>query len=343
LRVNDLPLPGWHAAHFNHGKTLMQHSETPWQTVTQHICALGESPFWHPTEQMLYWVDISAKQILRANIYMGTVETWDLPSEPGCIAPAASGGLVMALRDGVFRARTWGGALERLATLPYDPTYHRANDGKCDALGRFWVGTLDETRTTGNAGLYCVDARDLTTRGAPEVTAMVSPDTQPATTANGLAFSPDNRKVYWSDTPSHTVWAWDYDLQANTLRNQTVFATIRPKLEGWLSRPLDADNGHYRGRPDGAAVDSQGNYWLALFEGRRVAQFAPDGALLAEIAVPLQCPTAVCFGGEDLKTLYLTSARHHRHANELAAFPLSGQLLAMRVEVAGLPVNFFAD
>jgi sugar lactone lactonase YvrE len=92
LRVNGLPLPGWHATHFNYGKTLMQHSETPWQTVTQHICALGESPFWHPAEQMLYWVDISAKQILRANIYMGTVETWDLPSEPGCIAPAASGG-----------------------------------------------------------------------------------------------------------------------------------------------------------------------------------------------------------------------------------------------------------
>lgn len=316
---------------------------TLWQTVILDNYALGESPFWHPQEQMLYWVDISGKQILRANTYMGTVEVWDMPSEPGCIAPAAKGGLVMALRDGVYRAKEWRGPLQRLATLPYDPTSHRANDGKCDALGRFWVGTLDETRTAGNAALYCIDARDLASSGKVQVDCKLSPADEPATTANGLAFSPDNRTLYWTDTPRHTIWAWDYDLASNTMSHKTVFAAIRPKLDGWLSDPQDASNGHYRGRPDGAAVDEQGNYWVAMFEGRRVCQFAPDGGLLTEIAVPLQCPTAVCFGGEDLKTLYLTSARHHRSAKELDAFPLSGAVLSMRVEVAGLPVNFFVD
>jgi sugar lactone lactonase YvrE len=316
---------------------------SPWQTVTPHVCALGESPFWHPHEQMLYWVDISGKQILRANIYMRTVETWDMPSEPGCMAPAEKGGLVIALRDGVFRAPQWRGPLQPLTTLGYNPAYHRANDGKCDALGRFWVGTLDETRTEGNAALYCVDARDMAHNGTPRVSCMIRPTQIPATTANGLAFSPDTRTMYWTDTPRHTIWAWEHDLAANTLSNQTVFATFRPKLDGWLSDPQDASNGAYRGRPDGAAVDSQGNYWIAMFEGRRVCQFAPDGTLLTEIAVPLQCPTMVCFGGEDLKTLYLTSARHHRSATELAAFPLSGCVLSMRVEVAGLPVNFFRD
>jgi len=321
----------------------MQSQATPWQTVTPTCYALGESPFWHSHEQMLYWVDISGKQILRANIYMNTVEAWDMPSEPGCIAPAASSGLVIALRDGVFRAPEWGGPLKLLTTLPYAPKYHRANDGKCDALGRFWVGTLDETRTEGNAALYCIDARNMAAKGQPSVDCMLNPADMPAFTANGLAFSPDNRKMYWTDTPSHTVWAWDYDLSTNTLSNRTEFATIRPKLDGWLIDPQDADNGLYRGRPDGAAVDSQGNYWVAMFEGRRIAQFDSEGGLLAEIPVPLQCPTAVCFGGEDLKTLYVTSASHHRSAKELEAFPLSGAVLSMRVDVAGLPVNFFVD
>lgn len=319
------------------------YSPEAWQTAVPHTAALGESPFWHPHEQMLYWVDISGKQILRASADMGTVETWDMPSEPGCIAPASSGGLVIALRDGVFRAQTWGGPLQHLATLDYDPTHMRANDGKCDALGRFWVGTIDETRTQHNAALFCVDARDMTSAGAPQVHCMINPADLPATTANGLAWSPDQNTLYWADTPDHTVWAWDHDLAANKLSIQRVFASFKAKPEGWLSDALDANNGGYRGRPDGAAVDAQGNYWVAMFEGRRVCQFAPDGSLLAEFAVPLQCPTMPCFGGKDLKTLYLTSARHHRNAAELAAFPQSGQVLSMRVEVAGLPVNFFQD
>ena len=320
----------------------MQFPDSPWQTVTPRTCALGESPFWHPHEQMLYWVDIPARQILRANIYMGSVETWDLPSEPGCMAPAASGGLVLALRDGVFRAKTWGGPLNRIATLDYDPTCHRANDGKCDALGRLWVGTIDETRNLHNAGLYCIDARHCGNTGIAQVDCKISPDAG-MSTANGLAFSPDNRTLYWADTPSHTVWAWEHDLASNAICAQREFVRFTPKPAGWLPAPSDHTNGGYRGRPDGAATDIEGNYWIALFEGRRVCQFAPDGRLLAEIAVPLQCPTMPCFGGEDLKTLYLTSARQHRPAAELAALPASGQMLSMRVAVAGMPVNFFID
>ena len=127
--------------------------------MTPQPCQLGESPFWHPQEQMLYWVDIAGRQILRADVHAGSVETWTMPSEPGCIAPAASGGLVIAMRHGVFRARTWGGPLQSIATLDYDPAHMRANDGKRDALGRFWIGTMDETRVTRNAALYSLDCR----------------------------------------------------------------------------------------------------------------------------------------------------------------------------------------
>jgi sugar lactone lactonase YvrE len=308
-----------------------------WQVVSPETCELGESPFWHPTEQMLYWVDIAASKILRANVYMGTVEVWNMPSEPGCIAPAASGGLVIALRHGIFRARDWGGALQRIATLPYDTTRVRANDGKCDALGRFWVGTLDEPKASRAAELFSIDCRGGRT---PQVTRHAGD----ALTGNGLAWSPDGRTTYWADTSSHVVHAWDFDLQANVLSGHRVFQRLPPKPAGWQfdAAPVDGRPA-YGGRPDGAAVDVHGNYFVAMFEGRRMCQFAPDGRLLADFPVPAQCPTMPCFGGEDGKTLYVTSARHGRSATELTAFPQSGCVFAARVEVPGLPVNFFED
>ena len=309
-----------------------------WQAVTTQPCELGESPFWHPQEQRLYWVDIPGKQILRTQVGTGTIDTWDLPSEPGCMAPAASGGLVMALRSGVYRAKTWGGALEHLVTLDYNPAHMRANDGKCDALGRFWIGTVDETKVARNAALYALDCRT----GTPVLARKTDPATLPATTANCLAWSPDGRTLYWADTPSHLVHAWDFDAATSAMTGHRTFARFPPKPAGWQFAPA-ADNGGYRGRPDGAAVDVQGNYYAALFEGRRLCKFAPDGTLLAEYATPAQCPTMPCFGGPDLQTLFVTSASHGRSAAELAAFPLSGYVLSMRVDVPGLPVNSFVD
>lgn len=306
-------------------------AEALWHTVTPHRCQLGESPFWHPHEQMLYWVDIPGKQVLRANTYMGSVETWDLPAEPGCIAPVAGGGLVLALRDTILRAASWGAPLQRIAKLDINPATNRANDGKCDTLGRFWVGTMDETRQQKNAGLYCVDAR---APGAPRVDCKVGPNAG-LTTANALAFSADNRTLYWGDTSQHSVWAWDFDVASGAMANQRTFISVPAKPSGW--QPLDAG---YGGRADGAAVDVQGNYWVAMYEGQRVCQFAPDGTLLVSLPTPLLCPTMVCLGGEDLKTLFVTSAGLQRSAAEQAAYPLSGCVLSTRVAVAGLPVNF---
>jgi sugar lactone lactonase YvrE len=301
-----------------------------WQTLSPNTFELGESPFWHPLEQMLYWVDIPGKKILRANVYMGTVDSWDMPSEPGCIAPANGGGLVIALRHGVFRAREWGGAITLITTLPYDPATIRANDGKCDAAGRFWVGTIDEPKAAQAAALFSIDCR----QGAAQVERKAGD----ALTGNGLAWSPDNRTVYWSDTPKHVVHAWDYDLDSNAMAAHRTFAQLPPKPGGWAF-----EDATYRGRPDGAAVDVQGNYYAAMYEGARICKFAPDGRLLAEIATPAQCPTMPCLGGEDMKTLYITTARHGRGAAELAVYPQSGAVFFTRVDTPGLPVNFFAD
>jgi sugar lactone lactonase YvrE len=138
------------------------------------------------------------------------------------------------------------------------------------------------------------------------------------------------------------IHAWDFEAHSSTLTAHRRFQQFAPKPAGWQFAP-GADNGGYGGRPDGAAVDVQGNYYIAMFEGRRVCKFGPDGTLLNEWATPVQCPTMPCFGGDDLQTLFITSARHHRSVAELEAFPLSGCVFSMRVEVPGLPVNFFAD
>lgn len=300
-----------------------------WQTLGPDTYALGESPFWHPQEQTLYWVDIPGKKVLRANVYMGTVQAWDMPTEPGCIAPAVGGGLVIALRHGVFRASEWGKGLQAITTLPYDTHSVRANDGKCDALGRFWVGTIDEPKASRAAELFSIDCRS----GNP----VVERKAGDALTANGLAWSPDNRTLYWADTPNHVLHAWDFDVEANALTGHRVHRQFASKPAGWTFEDTS-----YQGRPDGAAVDRLGNYWVSMFEGRRICQFAPDGTLLQELETPAQCPTMPCFGGEDFKTLYVTTARHGRSAAELAQFPDSGAVFFTRVEVPGLPVNFFA-
>lgn len=314
-----------------------------WQCVSSEPSQLGESPFWQPQEQRLYWLDIVGKKILRANSDTGRVETWNLPSEPGCMAPAASGGLVMALRDGVFRARQWGGPLELIASLGYDPALQRANDGKCDALGRFWVGTIDETRVARNAALYSLDCRSA---GAPLLKRQLDPDTLPASTANGLAWSPDHRALYWADTTSHAVHAWDFDLVANRMSDRRLLKQFAVKPPGWQFEAPAPDTGGfngYCGRPDGAAVDLQGNYYVAMYEGGRICKLAPDGSLLAELATPALRPTMPCFGGPDLRTLFVTTARHHSSSTELESFPQSGCVFSTRTDVPGLPVNFFVD
>jgi sugar lactone lactonase YvrE len=303
-----------------------------WQTLTTTPCELGESPFWHPHEQMLYWVDIAAMQVLRMNVFTSSVERWQLAQEPGCIAPARSGGLVLALRDGMYRARQWGGALELLARFDYDSTRTRFNDGKCDPLGRLWAGTLYEPRDQAAAHLYALDAR-----AGRIATHTLAGGT---TVANGLAFSPDARTLYWADTSAHRIRAWDLNLNAapQPLSNERVFKQFAPKPAGWQPG-MDG----YAGRPDGAAVDAQGHYWVAMFEGQQLLRIAPSGDVLQTVATPTRCPTMPCFGGDDLQTLYLTSARHNRSPAELAAQPQAGCVFAMRVPVPGLPVNFFED
>ena len=291
-----------------------------WQPLPVAASLLGESPFWHPDEAALYWCDIPGRQLHRYTPADGTHAEWAFDSEPGCAAPLPGGELLIAFRDGLHRFRPATGERTRLAPPPYDTRHERFNDGKADALGRLWVGTIHEARLP-HAALYRYAGGRLE-RMAGDVA-----------NSNGLGFGPDGRTLYWADTAGHRVLAFDVDPASGVLSRRRVFAEFAPK-------PAGGDLAGYGGRPDGAAVDAEGAYWCAMYEGGRLMRFAPDGRLLTELPLPARCPTMPCFGGPDLRTLYVTTASKGRPPEELAALPWSGRVLALRVDVPGLPVNF---
>jgi sugar lactone lactonase YvrE len=301
-----------------------------WHPITTVPDGLSESPFWHPQENRLYWVDIPGRRLARLSIEgqmqpQGEVDYWLMAEEPGCIAPVQGGGLIIALRDGIYLAKTWGGPLQRLVAAPYDSTKLRFNDGKCDAKGRFWAGSLYEPKDQALGVLYMLDGQGL------------HPMMDSVVTANGLAWSPDCRTAYWGDTAAHQVRAFDFDAATGQLSAGRVFHQMTLKPAGWAWGDATA----YGGRPDGAAVDSEGCYWSAQYEGQRLLRLSPTGEVLAKVQTPVPCPTMPCFGGPDLKTLFITTSRQGRSAQELAQYPQAGCVLAMRVAVAGLPVNFY--
>ena len=219
-------------------------SASAWTRITSEPDGLGESPFWHPIEQRLYWVDIPGRRVARVVVdglqASGPVEHWQLQEEPGCIAPAQGGGLVLALRSGIYRAPQWGGLLHKLADAPYDTTKQRFNDGKCDAQGRFWAGSLYEPKDQQAGVLYMLNAQGLQAMQAG------------VTTANGLAWSPDGRTAFWADTAAHQIRAFDADPTTGQLSNGRVLRQAEPKPAGWAW----GSEAPYGGRPDGAAVDA---------------------------------------------------------------------------------------
>ncbi|MFV3126538.1 SMP-30/gluconolactonase/LRE family protein [Niveispirillum sp. KHB5.9] len=268
--------------------------------------ALGESPVWGGNS--LSFVDIIGKKLHRYRPADGTLSSLDLPEHPGCAVPLAGGGFVMGMRTGIYRVGADGAVGPMLAANPTDPADTRFNDGRVDPAGHLLIGTIDEPKSGSRGGLYRLEKGGLRRLFGGLLT------------SNGLAFSPDGRILYHSDTPRFAVHAYDYDAASGQVANKRLFAQLDP----------DAPD---RGRPDGAAVDADGCYWTALYAGGRVQRYDPDGRLMAEYRTPARSPTMPCFGGPDRKTLYVTSVG--------AGFdgPLDGALFAMPVDVAGLPTT----
>jgi sugar lactone lactonase YvrE len=279
---------------------------------------VGECPLWHPAESCLYWVDIGGFTIHRLNPGTGTHDEWRMPTEPGAIALNATGGLVVAMRAGFFTFNPQDGSIAQIAPAPYDTTTTRFNDGRVDAAGRFWVGTIYEPRDQQAAQMFCLEKGKVDLKWSGGMTV-----------SNGLAWNLDATAMYHADTTTHRIDRYDFDTATGTASHPARFEQFSTDKTR-----------NYGGRPDGAAVDSEGAYWCAMFEGSRVLRFAPDGELLREIALPVRCPTMVAFGGDDLRTLFITSAGHRPEA-EMAQYPLNGRLLSMQVDVAGRVENAY--
>jgi len=282
---------------------------------------LGESPLWHPTEQVLYYCDIPGKLLLRFDPATGKRQAWDFDTEPSAIAPLPDGRLLLALRSGLWSFDPASGARHKLLDAPYPVAHQRFNDGKCDARGRFWVGTICQPLEPALGTMQCYEHGELKQRF------------DGVSISNGLAWSPDGRTMFWADTQFNILYAFDFEPDSGELSRRRELRRFTIEVPG---QPRD----DYLGRPDGAAVDSEGCYWVAMYDGQRVLRLSPDGEILRQVHLPVRCPTMPAFGGHDLKTLYITTARERRPAAELAAQPLAGCVFSLEVEVAGLPVNF---
>jgi len=274
---------------------------------------LGECPLWDEREAMLWWVDSRWPAVKRLDPATGAVMMLVLPEVVGSIAFRERGGLIAAAKSGIHFLDAASGALAPAANPEAQLPDNRFNDGRCDRAGRFWAGTMSDVKRDPVGSLYRFDA-DL--RCTKLRNAIVIP--------NSLAFSPDNRTLYFADTNRHTIWAWDYDLASGAATNERVFA----------------DTGS--GRPDGSCVDAEGCLWNAEYGAWRLVRYTPQGKVDSVIQMPVANPTCCCFGGEALDTLYVTTATQRLAPEDLAKQPLAGSLLALRPGARGLPEARFA-
>lgn len=278
---------------------------------------LGEHPVWSAAEACLYWLDIQNMTINRFDPAAGANRAWSLPARPGCFAFQPDGRALVAAQDGFYAMDFATGAATRVRAPAHDPEVMRYNDGRTDRQGRFWVSTvrvdMDLSATADNA-YFRLDASGLTQElgdiGIP----------------NGTAFSPDGRTLYRAQTETRQIFAYDYDPGSGAPSNRRQFATVPERY----------------GMPDGATVDAEGGYWVALAQppggGPRggVARFAPDGRLDRYVELPVPFVTMVAFGGADLSTLYVTTAR----LEAFMAGPVpegAGDIFAVETGVRGLP------
>lgn len=282
-------------------------------------CAVGESPVWHAEEQAWYWVDIPARRIWRLDHASGALRHWSAAEMVACIAPRASGGLIAGMETGVFGLELQDDGSVRAGKLAAPSELApgmRFNDGRTDRQGRFWAGTMwmDMAPALPVGRLYSYT----------QAAGLSQPIESGLVTQNGLAWSPDGRTMYLSDShpTRRLVWAYDYDTDAGIPHKRRVFVDM---------------NG-YVGRPDGAAMDSDGCYWVAGNDGGSLLRFTPDGRLDRELALPFAKPSMPCFGGPQLDTMLVTSIPAPGQQDD----PLAGAVVLVRPGAQGVPEAAFA-
>jgi sugar lactone lactonase YvrE len=269
---------------------------------------LGEGPVWHAAERAVYFVDIKGRRLHRLSVDTGERAGWDAPAQPGFVLPLDEDGFVCGLQGGLYRFSPADGKFARLMVVEAALAYNRLNDGYVDARGRLWFGSMDDAEQVPSGSLYCVDTDGTLTREDSDYVI-----------TNGPATSPDGRTLYHVDTLERLVYAFDLAPDGR-LSGKRVFTTISGS-----------------GYPDGLAVDADGYVWIALFGGGRIERFSADGSLVGQVVFPCSNVTKLAFGGDDLQTVYATTARKGLDAAVLAREPLAGGLFSFRAPVPGQP------
>jgi L-arabinonolactonase len=278
---------------------------------------LGEGIVWSPPHRKIFWTDIIGKAFWSFDPATRRAEKRDLPNRLACFAPLGGEAILAGFADGLARFDLASGLHEPLAAIEAHLPTTRLNDGKLDRAGRLVFGTMDEApRREPLGSVWSYDGR-----GAPRFLfgdILIS---------NSIAFSPDGRRMYFADTPLKKIFVFDYDLEKGAVSNRRLFAEVGP--EG--------------GYPDGSAVDAEGYLWNAEWGGARVVRYSPDGRI--DRVIPLPCSQITCcaFGGDDLATLYITSARDGLDEAARAAQPHAGALFCVSPGVAGLADTPFRD
>jgi L-arabinonolactonase len=278
---------------------------------------LGEGTVWDPQAQVLWWIDIWGKLIHRYDPATGEDRTWSSPEFLGCIGVRAKGGLVVSMVSGFFFFDPQTGGFEPIVDPEADMPETRFNDGKTDRQGRFWSGSMFEVpgqKVKFIAGLYRLDT-DLT---AHKVLGGIG-------CSNGLAWSPDSKTMYFSDSHTTLIHAYEFDPPTGDVANKRVFADVAPT----------------GGIVDGSTVDAEGCYWATIPVTSKVCRFDPDGRLMQTVMLPTDLPTCCEFGGPNLDILYVTTAVLNRPAEHFAGQSNPGGLFAIDVGGKGLPLPAF--
>ncbi|MCB1718096.1 MAG: SMP-30/gluconolactonase/LRE family protein [Candidatus Competibacteraceae bacterium] len=284
-------------------------------TVIDTPSRIGECPVWSAEEQALYWVDILEPAIHRLEFATGARTHWRMPSAIGSFGLREQGGAVVALRTGFHLFDFATGSLQFLLDPEAEQTENRFNDGKVSPDGRFFAGTMhDVPDRQPVAALYRLDPDGSCHKVLDHLHV-----------SNGLAWSPDGKILYHSDSRAAIIQAFDYDSTSGAISKPRLLATVANET----------------GRPDGAATDVEGYYWSAGVSAGVLNRWSPDGKLAAQIPMPCTAPTMPCFGGPDMKTLFVTSLTDGQPAAALAAKPLSGCLFSLDVDVPGVPIARF--
>ncbi len=283
------------------------------KNILEARARLGEGPFWHPDEQLLYWVDIYNHRVHQFNPATGATQFFDVGEVVGCIAPAGTNRLIMGERHRLTFLDTISGKVTPILDIEDNQPDIRLNDGKCDRIGRFWFGSMSSKgEPQGNLYRYDLDGSLHTLQTG-------------LTISNGLGWSPDDKNFYLTDSPLQTIYAFDFDSESGSISNRRILIDLKP--ESFF--------------PDGLTVDKDGCIWSAMWDGWCIIRFDPQGKEMMRVMMPVQRPTSCTFGGEDLMTLYITTASVGLSEAEIQNSFYSGDLFSLQANTSGLPAHHF--